>query len=219
MCAGGCGTVSLVRRLLPFLALAVASAAVATPAVADTRTAKDPRRDTKGSHYPGKPYVWSAAHGCWVTEEVQECGENDYFENAGPLLDLASLSHGHRGAQLVHRVAMARNWKNALLSPGRGGQISLYFDVNQNAAFERRLDVFLRKGKLAAAMRAGSRTVATPVVTRPNAKTIEIRLTRASLGGPRTYKWFAFAGVACKREHDRCGDRSPNGGLLAHRLR
>lgn len=209
-----------VRRLVPALLPVLAAFVFAGVAAADSRTAKDARGDTRGSHYPGAPYFWSPSHDCWITDEAPECGENDYFDYVGHLLDIASVSHGHKGAQLVHRVTMARNWKNSLLSRAQGGQLSLYFNLNANAAFERRLDVFLRKGKPAAAMRSGSRTIGSPVVSRPNARTIEIRVARTSLGrGRLTYRWFAFAGIVCKRKHDRCGDRSPNATLLAHRLR
>ena len=207
------------RRALAIFAVVVGGAVAAAPAAADSRTVRDVRGDTKGSHYPGAPYAWSSAHGCWITPAYPECGETDYFENAGPRLDIASISHGHSGKLLVHRVAMGRNWRNSLLDAGHRGQISLYFNLDRDAAFERRLDLYLRRGKLAGVVRAGSRRVASVAVTRPNAKTVEMRFARTSLGaGGLTYGWFAFAGIACKRQYDRCGDRAPSPALLSHRL-
>ena len=208
------------RRTPSLLLLLMLVALVVTaPASADSRTVGDARGDTKGSHYPGAGYVWSPQLGCWV-RDVQECGENDYFENMGPRLDIASVSHGHRGKLVVHRITMTRNWSNVLLSSAQRGQMSLYFNLDRDAAFERRLDLYLRGGKAAGIMRAGSRSVGSVTVTRPNAKTVELRFLRSALSArPVTYRWFAFAGVACKRQYDRCGDRSPNGALLAHRVR
>ena len=208
------------QRIASVFGLVLAALVLAAPAAADPRSARDAVRDTKGSHYPGAPYYWSSAHGCWVTPTVQECSDTEYFENAGPLLDIASISHGHSRSALVHRVTMARSWPSSLLDPGRGGQISLYFNLDRDAAFERRLDLYLRRGKPAGIMRAGRRSVGSVSVTRPNAKTVQMRFARTALGrGRLTARWFAFAGVACKRKYDRCGDRSPNGALLAHRLR
>lgn len=208
------------KRLIPVVVLISAALALAGVASADSRTVNDGRGDTRGSHYPGAPYVWSSEHDCWVTKEVQECGENDYFDYVGHLLDIASVAQGHKGKLVVHRVTMARTWRNSLLGAANRGQISLYFNLDRDAAFERRLDVYLRRGKPAGIMRAGSRSVGSVQVSRPNAKTVEVRFARTALGrGPLTYKWFAFAGIACKRTHDRCGDRSPNAALVAHRLR
>jgi hypothetical protein len=210
---------AFVRCFASAVGLVLAALVLAAPAAADSRTARDPVGDTKGSHYPGPPYVWSSAHDCWVTKAVQECGEFDYFEYVGWRLDIASVSHAHSGRSVVHRVTMARKWQSNELGSGRGGQISLYFNLDRDGALERRLDLYLRRGKAAGIMRAGSRSVGSVSVTRPNAKTVEVRFPRTSLGAGRvTYRWFAFAGIQCKRKYDRCGDRSPNGALVTHRL-
>jgi hypothetical protein len=47
--------------------------------------------------------------------------------------------------------------------------------------------------------------------------TLEAAFSRDLLGaGVGAYRWFAFAGVDCRRRYDLCGDRAPR-GLLAHR--
>jgi hypothetical protein len=207
------------KGLLVVLGVVLLALGVVSGAAADSRGASDPRNDTKGSHWPGPGYTWSR-DGCWVTAASPTCGEGDYFEDEGPLFDIASIRHGHRGAQIVHRVTMVRNWGNALLAAGRRGQISLYFNLDRDAVFERRLDLYLRRGKPAAIMRAGSRSVGSAVVTRPNRKAVEVRFPRGLLGRRAlTYRWFAFSGIGCSRKYDRCGDRSPGASLLSHRVR
>jgi hypothetical protein len=206
------------RLSLLLVAVLVALVAVGS-AGANARTVRDARGDTKGSHWPGPGFVWAQAGSCrgsWMSTETGSCGENDYFENAGPLLDIVSVSHGHRGALLRHRITMARNWGNAVLDRVRGGELSVYVSTDGDAAFERRLDFHVRRGKLVATMRGSGRTVP---ATRPNRKTVEVAFPRAALGrGVRAYRWFAFSGIVCKRRYQLCGDRSPAGALVAHRV-
>jgi hypothetical protein len=189
-------------------------------AQADSRKASDPRGDTKGSHWPGPGFVWTTSGPCagsWTSTQTGSCGENDYFENAGPLLDITSVSHGHARSTLVHRLSTARAWKNSLLSAARGGQISFFFDTDSDAAFERRIDVYFAGGKLRAVMRNGSgRAVARPTPTRPSTKTVQVSFPRSLLRGH--VEWFAFAGIHCKRKFDLCGDRSPGNRLIGHHL-
>jgi hypothetical protein len=207
------------KGLVVVLGVVLSTLALAAGAAADSRSAADPRNDAKGSHWPGPGYTWSATYSCWVTAANPNCGEGDYFENMGPRLDIASVRHGHAGRLVAHRVSMVRNWQNSLLGPELGGQISLYFNLDRDPVLERRLDVFLRNGRLAAVMRAGSRTVGSASVSRPNRKTVEVRFARGLLArGPVRYRWFAFSGVVCARRYDRCGDRSPGASLLSHRV-
>ena len=207
------------KGLIVVLGALLATLALAASAFASSRSAADGRGDTRGSHWPGPGYTWSPTYDCWVTAGAAGCGEGDYFENQGPLLDIVSVSHGHGGRNLVHRVTMARNWQSSLLAPSVGGQVSLFFDLDRDAAFERRLDVYLRRGKPAGVVRAGSRSVGVAAVARPSRKTVQISFPRRVLGrGAVTYRWFAFAGIECRRKFDRCGDRAPSASLLRHRL-
>lgn len=201
---------------------ALAGLVLVAGAQADTRKVGDARGDTKGSHWPGPGFVWGTEGECagsWVSTETGSCGENVYFENAGPLLDITSVSHAHRSTSLVHRLSTARTWRNALLSANRGGQISFYFDTDSDAAFERRLDLYFQGGKLRGVMRNGAgRAVARLVAKRPNARTVEVSFPRSRLGRGVHVEWFAFAGITCKRKYALCGDRSPGARLITHHL-
>ena len=210
------------KRLTIVLGVFLLAVSVTGSALAGSRTVRDPRGDTKGSHWPGPGFYWATSGPCrgsWTSKATGSCGENDYFENAGPLLDLTSVAHGHRGSSVTHRLTFTRNVGTGLLSRERGGQISIYFSTDRDAAFERRLDFYVRRGKFAALMKnAAGRTVGSPVVTKPNAKTLQVAFAPQSLGpGVRSYRWFAFSGIRCNRRYDACGDRSA--GLVTHALR
>jgi hypothetical protein len=208
-----------VKRLCTVIVAVLAALAVVGTAAANSRTVPDAGGDTKGSHWPGPGFVWAQSGQCrgsWMSTETGSCGENDYFENQGPLLDIVSASHGHRGNLLRHKITFRRNVANGIVDRTRGGEISLYFSTDRDAAFERRLDFKLRRGSMAATMRGTGRTVA---VTRPNRKTVEVAFPRSLLGrNVRTYRWFAFSGIVCKRRYQLCGDRSPATALVAHRV-
>jgi hypothetical protein len=208
-------TVSPVKRSILVLPLFLAMLAVAQPALASTRSVADPRRDFKGSGWPGPGWTWSQQRGCWVRASMPECGEGDYFENAGALLDITGIRHGHRGALLTHRISFVRNVGPATLTE-REGQVSFYFSTDRDAAFERRLDIVARGRGFRGVMRSSAgRSVGTTTVVRPNGRSLEARFSRSLLGA-RSYRWFAFAGIDCRRRYDVCGDRAPR-ALLAHR--
>jgi hypothetical protein len=206
--------------LFAFLALALA---VVPAAAADSRTARDARNDFKGSHWPGPGYEWAETGECaesWIHVESGTCADTTYYENLGLLLDIASAGHGHKGRLVTHRLATHRAWRNSLLSRSNGGQISFFISTDRDAAFERRLDVTLRRGRVSGVMRnAGGRVVGRAEASRPNRKAVQVTFARKLLGSRvRSYRWLAFAGIHCRRQYNLCGDRSPNGRLVAHRL-
>jgi hypothetical protein len=212
-----------VKRVSIVLGVFLVALAAVPAAAADARNSSDPRRDFKGSHWPGRGSVWSASGGCWADAQTLACDpEFVYFENAGGLLDIVSVRHGHRGRLLTHRATVSRRWEASLLSRQTGGQISFYFSTDRDAAFERRLDV-VRQGRagLRGVMRnAQGRSVGTVTATRPNRSSVELAFARSLLGrGVRSYRWFAFAGVECRRAYSACGDRSPGASLVRHRIR
>jgi hypothetical protein len=199
------GRVAVLTALLALVVVASAQA--------DSRTISDRRGDTKGSHWPGPGYVWATEGQCagfWMNTSTGSCsGEGDYFENAGPRLDITSVFRGHRGRSLVHRLSTSRRWANTILSGSTGGQISFYFDTDSDAAVERRVDVVLVRGKLKV-RNAGRAATA----RRPNRRTVEVAFPRSLLRGQHV-EWFAFAGIQCRRNYDLCGDRTR---LAAHHL-
>lgn len=206
---------------LPLVLAALLALVAVQAAGANTRTVSDPRNDAKGSHYPGPAFYWATTGACaaqWTTVATNGCGDNSYSENQGGLLDLASARHGH-GARgmLVHRLTWHRAWRNSLLT--QGAQISLYITTDGDAAFERRIDVGLQRGRPVAIVRNGSgRTVGRGAVTRANLKTAQITFARSLLGPGQHTQWFAFSGIKCKGAYNACGDRSPGGSLVTHHL-
>ncbi len=211
------------KRASVVLGVFLVALAAVPAAAADSRGAGDPRRDFKGSHWPGPGSVWSSSERCWADAQTRVCDpETIYFENAGGLLDIVSVRHAHRGRLLTQRLTVARRWDPGLLSRARGGQISFYFSTDRDAALERRLDVVPqgRAGLRGVMRNARGRTVGTATATRPNRYSVELAFARRLLGsGVESYRWFAFAGVECGRAYDACGDRAPGARLIAHRLR
>ena len=205
-------------RLLFALVAALGALAVAATAPASTRTVRDPKGDPKGSYYPGPAFVWGGNSGpCprqWVTVATGACGEGDYGEDRSALLDIASVSHGHRGRLLVHRLTTYRRWRLGVLA--LGGQISFYFNVDRDAVLERRLDLAVSKGKPYGVLRStrNGRSLARATARRANLRTIELAFPRTRLS--RSYRWFVFAGIGCRRQYDACGDRSPGASLIRH---
>ncbi len=184
-----------VKPLFTFFLLLALALAVVPAVAADSRTTPDARADVKGE-------------------------ETEYTENASLLLDIASVGHGHKGRLITHRLVTYPRWENSLLSRTNGGQISFYISTDRDAAFERRLDVALRRGKVSGVMRnRAGRVVGRTAASRPNRKTVRVAFARKLLGPRvRSYRWFAFTGVGCNRQYKVCGDRSPNGSLIRHRL-
>ena len=195
-------------------------ACVLGAATALAAASADPPRDTKGSYWPGPGFVWGTSGPCagiWVDTRTGSCGEGGYVEDAGPLLDLVKIAQSRAGATLTHTLTMRKNWPTALLSTARKGQISLYISTDKDKAFERRLDLYLKSGKLAAVMRnAAGRSVGTPSAKRVGKNGVSMSFNRSLLGaGVRSYKWMAFSGIGCKRRYDLCGDRAPNASLAS----
>ena len=203
-----------------FLALLV-PLVVANVATANTRSVADPRNDPKGSHYPGPDFYWGTSGACagvWTTVATDDCADMLYAENQGGRLDLARVGHGHARGLLTHRLTMHRRLRNAVLADG--GQISIYVTTDADAAFERRIDLGLKRGKPIFVVRnQRGRVVGRGNATRPNAKAVQVAFARSLLGrNVRHYEWFAFSGVACRRAYNACGDRSPNASLVTHHL-
>ena len=133
----------------------------------------------------------------------------------GSALDIASVRDADRARLLAHRLTVYRRWRPSLLA--NRGQISFYFDTDDDRALERRLDVEYARGRLSAVMKdSRGRRVGTGLVERPSRRTV-IVLFRPSLllrPGIRRYRWFAFAGLRCRHRYKACGDTAPNGGAL-----
>jgi hypothetical protein len=137
----------------------------------------------------------------------------------GVVLDIASVRHGHQARRLAHRLTTYLPWRKALLA--NGGQISFYFDTDNDRGLERRLDVGYAGGRLTAVMKdSRGRFVGAGQVGRPSRHAVVVEFARSLLRpGIRRYRWFAFAGFRCRHRYRACGDTAPNGGaLITHRL-
>ena len=209
---------SPVKRVSILLGVVLVALAAVQTAAADRRGVADPRRDFKGSHWPGPGATWSQANQCWILAGATGCGEGDYFENQGGRLDIVTARHAHQGRLLAHRLVTSRRWAPALLS--QGGQISFFFSTDADAAFERRLDVLPARRGLRGVMRnSRGGVVGRASATRPNGSSVEVAFARRLLGaGVRSYRWLAFAGIECRRKYNACGDRAPNSRLARHAL-
>ena len=130
------------------------------------------------------------------------------------VLDIASIRDGHRPRLLVHRLTTYTRWRGALLA--NRGQISFYFDTDNDSTLERRLDVGYARGRLLAVMKdSRGRFVGTGQVERPSRRTVVVLFARSLLRpGIRSYRWFAFSGLRCRHRYKACGDTAPNGGGL-----
>ncbi len=202
----------------------VVLACVVATAAAWAATTADPPRDTKGSHWPGPGFVWGTSGPCagnWIDTRTGSCGEGDYAQDEGPLLDLVKIGQSRKAAIVTHTLTMRRNWATTLLGPARGGQISLYLSTDRDKTFERRLDLYLKRGKLAAIMRnAKGRSVGIPSAKRVGRNGVSVSFNRSLLGaGVRAYHWLAFSGIGCRQMYNLCGDRAPNASLAAARAR
>jgi hypothetical protein len=135
------------------------------------------------------------------------------------VLDIASIGAGHRASLIVHRLTAYRPWRPALLA--KGGEVSFYFNTDNDRALERRLDVVYARGRLSALIKdSRGRLLGTGQVRRPSRRTIHVLFAPSLLRpGIRQYRWFAFAGFRCRHRYKTCGDTAPNGGkLLTNRL-
>jgi hypothetical protein len=129
------------------------------------------------------------------------------------VLDIASVGDAYRAGVVEHRLTTYGGWKRTLLASG--GQISFYFNTDDDRAYERRLDVRYAHGGLSAVMRSPrGRQLGTGWAVR-RSRTVIVRFARSLLRpGIRRYGWFAFAGVRCRHRYTTCGDTAPNGGTL-----
>ena len=130
---------------------------------------------------------------------------------SGPL-DISRATHGHSGAAFVtHTVSTFAPFSSSFLQ-GQNG-ITFQFDINNSArTFERFVFVGWANGRLQGLVANRTRIIGRAGVSRPNARTVRIRV-RKSLLNPNHYQWlvatfFGSSGF----------DIAPNGSGRMHDL-
>lgn len=136
---------------------------------------------------------------------------SDGNDVSGPL-DIRRATHGHSGAAFVtHTVSTFAPFSSSFLR-GRNG-ITFQFDINNSArTFERFIIVGWVNGSLRALVANRTRIIGRAGVSRPNARTVRIRV-RKSLINPNHYQWLVatFFGASGF-------DVAPNGSVRMHDL-
>jgi hypothetical protein len=142
----------------------------------------------------------------------------DGRDTRGPL-DIVSVGHRHDGhGDLVHAVRTSRPFSSRLLSNGNG--VLLAFDTNGDAKPDRLATVFWIRGALRGAVVDGRGRAIEPLgVSRPDSRTIAIRVTASSLGFPIQYRWLAVTTFRGKPGCNKaCIDIAPNRTMILHRI-
>jgi hypothetical protein len=124
-------------------------------------------------------------------------------------LDISRATHGHAGAAFVtHSVTTFQPFTSPFLQ----GQNSFTFQFDTNhtpRSFERFVFVVWANGRLRAFVGNRTRVIGTAAVSRPNARTVRVKVRR-SLLHPNIYRWIAVAFGASGF------DIAPNGAPVTH---
>ncbi len=139
--------------------------------------------------------------------------------DAGGPLDLAAVSHGHRGARLVHTLRTYEPWRGRWLR-GRTNNIQLTFDRQDGGQHrvERVLAVDYFEGELIARMLNVTgdriRVVGYAKIERPHRRILTLVFPQRLLKRREfdAYRWGAYvfyAGPGCE---SYCGDEIPRSG-------
>jgi hypothetical protein len=125
-------------------------------------------------------------------------------------LDIRSVSQGHSGTRLTHTLRTYGHFAGRFLNGDNA--IGFGFDTNRTASsLERFVVVFWANGALRAVVVNGKGNfIASAGVSRPDARSVRVRISRRSLGSPAGYRWFGFTIVGSR------GDAAPNRGLILH---
>lgn len=142
-------------------------------------------------------------------------------------LDIARVSHAHRGTRIVHTTRLRRPWPAKKL--GAGAFALFYFDLRgrRGAGAERMVQVEFVKGRLVAHMfdttTQPARHVGRVTLRRPDRRTVRVSFAKAMLRrGLRSYKWNAA--TLLRTSGGKCGgpgciDWAPDGGKRIRHIR
>jgi hypothetical protein len=156
-----------------------------------------------------------------ATAQTALAGTNtvrDPNDRPGPL-DIRSVSHGHAGDRVKHVITTFRRWPTALLGPRTPNFFLL--QISTDRASERFVLIFSSPRRvLARVFDSDGDFLGRADASRPNRRSVQVKLRRGLLGNPGGYLWRAFSYFeAPGRCGDGCRDRAPNGLRLVHDLR
>jgi hypothetical protein len=125
-------------------------------------------------------------------------------------LDIRSVAQGHKGTALTHTLRTYRGFSSRFLGGDNG--VLFAFDTNGSArSAERFVVVFWSGGRLRAVVANGKgHAVGKARASRPNNRSVMVRLSRGSLGNPADYRWRGFTVVG------NALDAAPNRRLIHH---
>lgn len=125
-------------------------------------------------------------------------------------LDIRSVSQGHKRHSVTHTLRTYGRFSSKSLDGDTG--IAFGFDTNGTArSTERFAIVFWGGGRLrAVVVNSKGHVVARARVSRPNARSVMVKLSRGSLGEPVNYRWAGFTFVG------NSADVAPNRRLINH---
>ena len=155
-------------------------------------------------------------------------------------LDFKAVAHGHgaRKGMVTHRISTRRAFATRLLR--RNGSLELFFSGRPGGCISWHVVLDSTKRGLRARGRmidplgcgkfddSGASGPFEPVdatLTRPNDRTVKIRLSRKLLPGRGDYGWYAESsfrkrGTKCARAcHDEAPDEADARGRIAHEIR
>lgn len=134
-------------------------------------------------------------------------------------LDIETVTGTHIGANVVHTLRTYKPFRSQLLT--HNTFITFGFDTNSNGTLDDVAIVVWFHGALHSALLTTDGSIVAELhVTRPNSRTVSIRIPTRLLGNPAVYHWYADAEYQgkpnCKKA---CFDDAPNRGTIKQQLR
>jgi hypothetical protein len=156
----------------------------------------------------------AAALSAFVVAEAAQAGTRTISDgNDIPgLLDISSVSQGHRSGKVTHTIRTFANWRIGLLGPSTPNFFSLEISTEGDRAPERFVLIFSSGGRMIADVASASRTfLGSASASRPNGHTVRVSIRPELLGDPVGYRWQALsfyeASGGCG---GGCFDKAPN---------
>jgi hypothetical protein len=127
-------------------------------------------------------------------------------------LDIRSVSQGHARSRVTHTLRTYEAFSSRLL---QGDNVIVFgFDTNGTARSAERFVFVFWAGRLRAAVtKPNGDLISWARVSRPNSRSVKVKVSRRSLGKPAGYRWTGLTIMGSR------ADRAPNRGLILHDIR
>lgn len=134
-------------------------------------------------------------------------------------LDIASVTGTHVGANVVHTLRTYKPFRSQLLT--HNTFITFAFDTNSNGKLDDVAIVVWFHGALHSALLTADGSILGELhVTRPDSRTVSVRIPTQLLRNPAVYRWGATAEYQGKTDCKKaCFDFAPNRGMIKQQLR